>query len=427
MATPRPSVLIAHVYNEAYLLPWWIRHHVGMFDEGVIIDYASTDGSMDIVRKLAPHWKIMSSQHQAFDAMLCDQEVMAIERTYDNHWKMVLNVTEFLCVRDMKSWLASLEQHGWEAYGIRTAIMVDAISAESPDLDPDQPLVSQRHHGYFEEQHLIELQPFFSRCRIIHRMEDGAYCMFGRHVSTHRTYIHPAGALLKFCLYSPMNAAFLNRKLQIGDRVSAQDLKHNSNIHHRLDLNGHQRRYSAEARKSSNLMHYREYADVMGDWRERSLARTLTGARYPAAPGVMWHESGDAPSYSTMTLLQAILQQPSYIFKIGLEHWARTQLDRDITDLPAAVTLAFAVLMYQLPHLSSQASLSRVREAYARLHRTALAHPRHAPLWWMLALLLDQLDQPEDAQAMRALAVQLCPEVFSQKPSHELVYWEASN
>ena len=51
--------LISHIRNEALLLPQWIAHHRPMVDAATIIDYASTDESLDIVRTLAPDWRIV--------------------------------------------------------------------------------------------------------------------------------------------------------------------------------------------------------------------------------------------------------------------------------------------------------------------------------------------------------------------------------
>ena len=31
-------VVVSHFFNEAYLLPWWLRHHRDVFDHGVLID-----------------------------------------------------------------------------------------------------------------------------------------------------------------------------------------------------------------------------------------------------------------------------------------------------------------------------------------------------------------------------------------------------
>src|SRR5688572_7700041 len=90
--------VLMHFYNEQYLLPWWLKHHVELFDHGVLIDYASTDESPDICRRLAPHWKLVQSQNAIFDEYDVDYEVMEHEAQLPG-WKMVLNTTEFLCVR----------------------------------------------------------------------------------------------------------------------------------------------------------------------------------------------------------------------------------------------------------------------------------------------------------------------------------------
>ena len=31
------TTLISHIFNEEYLLPFWLRHHKNMFDEIIII------------------------------------------------------------------------------------------------------------------------------------------------------------------------------------------------------------------------------------------------------------------------------------------------------------------------------------------------------------------------------------------------------
>jgi len=36
-------ILFSHIYNEEYLLPFWLKHHKKIFDHGVIIDNFSTD------------------------------------------------------------------------------------------------------------------------------------------------------------------------------------------------------------------------------------------------------------------------------------------------------------------------------------------------------------------------------------------------
>ena len=86
-----------NIYNEEFLLPHWLKHHVNIFDEGIVLDYNSTDSSLDIVRELAPHWKIVTAQqHDRFDATINNIEMLMIEKSIPSGWKTSLNVTEFV-------------------------------------------------------------------------------------------------------------------------------------------------------------------------------------------------------------------------------------------------------------------------------------------------------------------------------------------
>jgi hypothetical protein len=75
--------VISNVYNEEYLLPFWLEHHREIFDHGIIVNFASTDTSMDIVRELCPSWEIIESPI-AFDVRENDKQFMRIERTVDD-------------------------------------------------------------------------------------------------------------------------------------------------------------------------------------------------------------------------------------------------------------------------------------------------------------------------------------------------------
>ncbi len=39
------TTLVSHIFNEEYLIPFWLNHHKTMFDQIIIIDYNSTDKS----------------------------------------------------------------------------------------------------------------------------------------------------------------------------------------------------------------------------------------------------------------------------------------------------------------------------------------------------------------------------------------------
>lgn len=92
--------VITHILNEEYLLNWWLRHHKDKFDFGVIVDYGSTDNSLNLVKEITPNWQIIRSRNNDFNAANCDIEIMNIEaniqKQYPYSWMITLNVTEFL-------------------------------------------------------------------------------------------------------------------------------------------------------------------------------------------------------------------------------------------------------------------------------------------------------------------------------------------
>ena len=45
--TFQKTTCLIHIYNEEYLLPFWLYHHKDMFDDILIIDYRSNDKSID--------------------------------------------------------------------------------------------------------------------------------------------------------------------------------------------------------------------------------------------------------------------------------------------------------------------------------------------------------------------------------------------
>lgn len=142
------KVLVSHLLNEEYLLKWWLPHHLTKFDFGVIIDYGSTDNSLDIVRHMAPHWQIIRSANKDFDSYKTDSEVCAVEQEiqyrYPGAWMMALNTTEFL-IGDTSILVNMLG--GKVQKTIPCDIMVDPQELEFKEPDPNKPLVLQRTHG----------------------------------------------------------------------------------------------------------------------------------------------------------------------------------------------------------------------------------------------------------------------------------------
>lgn len=141
------KTVICHFYNEEFLLPWWLRHHKAVFDHGIMIDYYSTDRSMEIIREICPDWEIRYTRNTHFDAAEVDKEIMNIEKILGG-WRMCLNVTEFLYGNT--DHLAELTHP--TQYLVGNYVFVDM---ENPDqgqteLDHNFPLHKQCYWGYDE-------------------------------------------------------------------------------------------------------------------------------------------------------------------------------------------------------------------------------------------------------------------------------------
>ncbi|GMK44273.1 glycosyltransferase family 2 protein [Paenibacillus glycanilyticus] len=245
------TTLISHFYNEEYLLPWWLMHHVPLFDHGILINRGSTDQSVKIIRKLAPHWEIRDSIVPDFHAVEVDREVMDIENKLPG-WKMVLNTTEFLVCRYGKQLFPILESLGGKMYSIRIITMVDPPGYYN---DPVYalPLVNQRHHGLFPpDPHA----PYIGR--FIHKYKSGDYTA-GRHWTTkpYQVLLHPT-FVFKFS-FSPWNNLMRMRKLQIGPTLSADALRYGLGAHHIFNLQELEARYLSHASVAEDLRNNPEY------------------------------------------------------------------------------------------------------------------------------------------------------------------------
>jgi hypothetical protein len=139
------KTVICHFYNEEFLLPWWCKHHKQIFDHGIMIDYRSTDRSVDIIKKICPDWEIVTTKNEFFDSTPIDAEVMEIEKKLEG-WRIALNVTEFLFGNT--DHLISKDE--MTQFLIGNYVFVDM---EDPAKGPtyllhDYPLHAQRHWGF---------------------------------------------------------------------------------------------------------------------------------------------------------------------------------------------------------------------------------------------------------------------------------------
>lgn len=96
------TTLLTNVFNEEYLLPFWLNHHKDMFDKIIVIDYNSTDNSIKICKSICPTCIVITTRNEYFDAREIDKEFMYIENLCEGI-KIVLNTTEFLiCENSVK-------------------------------------------------------------------------------------------------------------------------------------------------------------------------------------------------------------------------------------------------------------------------------------------------------------------------------------
>jgi hypothetical protein len=197
------TYVFSHIKNEEDLLPQWLNHHKHMFDHGVIIDFGSTDNSINIIKEICPTWDIISPTEPFGSCVNC---IQSIEEKYSG-WKIALNTTEFLFIDDLKKFIVDFEIKHPDLIGIRCrgCVLVDDNDMYNKDI----PILKQKTNGYFEEdtEYLIDKkyiseQPIHTeeefikktaihisigidgRSRLLHKALNGAYTQ-GRHASHH--------------------------------------------------------------------------------------------------------------------------------------------------------------------------------------------------------------------------------------------------
>lgn len=229
--------VITHFFNEEYLLPWWLEHHVKIFEHGLLIDHGSTDNSADICRQIAPHWRLVKSRLTQFDAWLNDFEVMTHELEIKG-WKIALNTTEFMIANpgldEIERFLKTEKRAGVAASGM---IMIDKQAGHEPL--PGMPLVQQKPWAVdtnrFSRRWMRRLfgYPIFpDRNRFYHELPNGMYHP-GRHLSFHPDWkFRLPNLMVLHYAYAPWTESFIRRKIQIGSKIPDSDIEQGWGTHH---------------------------------------------------------------------------------------------------------------------------------------------------------------------------------------------------
>jgi hypothetical protein len=201
--------VISHIYNEEYLLPFWLEHHKNIFNHGIFLDYNSTDKTREIIKKICPLWEIRNSKNDKFDGFLVDEEVKEVESTIDGY-KIVLNITEFII--PLKP-IHECIDNNIDCYAIQTYIPI-AEEYKYPKT------LYEFMNGFDYINTNIVYRPSY---RFLHKFKPAPYLYIGRHVINANYKIFDDIVLL-WCGYYPMNEDMLLRKTQFAIKQSSRDI-----------------------------------------------------------------------------------------------------------------------------------------------------------------------------------------------------------
>jgi hypothetical protein len=202
-----------HLYNEEYLLPFWIEHHKNMFDKFIFIDYGCDDNSLNIIKDNILNHQILKTRNEFFSAKEIDDEVMDIESKIDS-WKICLNTTEFLITsKNLKTILNNSDNiYKINEYGICEKSNTISNPKTTYEFFQGLKFGTNLNYGY----------------RFIHNLKSDYAYTLGRHYFTSRTknINNTDDMFLLHCRFYPWNNKFIKRKLQIAGKVSPEDSSH---------------------------------------------------------------------------------------------------------------------------------------------------------------------------------------------------------
>lgn len=217
------STVLTNIYNEEYLLPFWLEHHKTLFDNGIIIDYRSTDRSVDICKEICPTWEVRTTRNAHFGAIEIDEEFMEIEQTLGGV-KMILNTTEFLYTD--KPITELFDEGGPQSFGIRAYGAYSAVDAN--------PVNMQELEKNVLEDNVVFRHEWDRGHRQIHTYPTGKYGL-GRH-SAHNPWNETDNMAILWLGYYPWNQRLIDRKMQIRTNIPQTDRAKGYSYHHFYDL-----------------------------------------------------------------------------------------------------------------------------------------------------------------------------------------------
>lgn len=202
------TTIISHFFNEEYLLPFWLNHHKKYFDFGIMINYASTDKSVEIIKKICPNWKVIDSRNKKFGAKIVNDEVEDVEKTISG-FKIALNTTEFILGNfNLLNNIQNKTQLLIPSY-----IMVDE--------NPDQPFTNLIREKTFGTNDVCG-----RKNRSLHNFS--LKYPVGRHFNG----THTKDFIILWYGFSPFNEEIIQRKLLIQTKIPQEDIENNLGHQH---------------------------------------------------------------------------------------------------------------------------------------------------------------------------------------------------
>ena len=218
------TTVLTNIYNEEYLLPFWLEHHKHVFDHGIIVDYWSTDKSVELCRKICPTWEVRTTKNTQFRAADIDKEFMELENSIEGI-KVILNTTEFLLATDPLSKIFSESVTVKNPQISFSAIMYGVYSM----LEKHPTTLENLLTGILEDDVRCQFEYYRGR-RQVHNYPTGKYHL-GRH-DTYNPNIETNRLAILWLGYYPWNESMITRKLQVKTHIPESDVKNGHSFHH---------------------------------------------------------------------------------------------------------------------------------------------------------------------------------------------------
>lgn len=192
------ATLVSHSWNEVQLMPLWLAHHVPMFDEVIVLDFDSDDGTRDLIRDSGA--TLVDAGLPDFCSEQLDARVEEIEARIEGP-RITLNTTEFLLGDPSK---------------VSRELFVPQISlvnmADDAEFDWSRQFFEQRRFGIsFERDFMRRRSRRFS-------LVPKKYPL-GRHFMV----VDADGFIIVHVAYCYVNQAMIDRRLAIQHRIPARD------------------------------------------------------------------------------------------------------------------------------------------------------------------------------------------------------------